>query len=112
MSNSVYAVLHIPTGEYVTLKHRKSEVALCEDTIAANKLISLMTGDTSFYWGAPRIDYEIGKTSLLEYDLPPDAEEFDIVGMPKDIINEDLLKHTLKLLSYNWITARVLDRIY
>ena len=100
MANIVYAVLHIPTSEYVTLRHRASEIALLDEYSAAQKLISIMTGDTSFYWGAPRVDYEIGKMSLLEYILPPDIEEFDIISMPREILSQRALEHILKMPEY------------
>ena len=97
--NIVYAVLHIPTAEYVTLKHR-GNIALFEDIAAANKMIEIMTSDISFYWGAPRLDYEIGKVSLSEFEIPPYMEEFDIISMPVEVLNEQALQHILKIPEY------------
>lgn len=96
MVNTVYAVLHIPTADYVTLLHRPTEIALFEDTVAANKAISIMVGDTTFYWGLPRIYYGIGNTSLCEYELPPDVSEFEIIAMPIKLIRPEALSHVLK----------------
>ena len=98
MSNElVYAVLHIPTSEYVTLKPRNYETVLCEDTVVANKVISIMIGDSKYYWGIPRYDFTLGKSSLKEYTTPPDIEEFDIIAIPKMILNTEALNHILEM---------------
>lgn len=110
MANIVYALLHIPTGEYVCAKHKNYDTLLCEDTVAANKLLSIMISDTSFFWGYPRKDYTIGKTLLKEFDIPPNIVEFEIVAIPKDILSKEALAHTLLVGSYSKTTYCNLNR--
>jgi hypothetical protein len=97
MNNTVYALLHIPTAEYVTVDYK---TALCEDIPAANKLLSIMVCDTTYYWGHPRTDFRIGKISLKEYEIPPDSLEFDIVAIPKNVLNEESYNHILSIGFY------------
>lgn len=99
MYNTVYALLHIPTAEYVTLDNK---IALCEDTVAANKLLSIMICDTTYYWGHPRIDFKLGKIPLTDYEIPPDVLEFDIIAIPKDVLSEESLTHILSVGIYSW----------
>ena len=99
MYNTVYALLHIPTAEYVTIDYK---IALCEDTVAANKLLSIMICDTTYYWGHPRTDFRIGKISLKEYEIPPDILEFDIISIPKSVLSSESLNHILTIGTYSW----------
>lgn len=91
-NDSVYAVLNIPNGEYITLNN---QIVLCEGLEIANHIVSIATGDISYYHGFPRASYKIGKISLLEYEFLPDILEFDIVSIPRNVLNEDALTHMI-----------------
>ena len=97
-NNTVYALLHIPTAEYVTVANK---IALCEDILAVNKLLSIMVYDTTYYWGHPRTDFRLGKMPLTDYKIPPDILEFDIIPMPCSVLSNEALSHIFSIGTYS-----------
>ena len=103
-SDTVYAVLNITSGEYITLNNK---TVLCEAPEIAKNIINIAAGNTNYYHGFPREAYKIGKSSLLEYRVLPDILEFDVVSIPRNILNSESLNHmiTANHSIYNWYSA-------
>ncbi len=105
-SDVVYAVLNIISGEYITLN---GKTVLCETQQLAKHIIDVAAGDLDYYNGFPRKAYKIGKSSLLDYEFFPDALEFDVVDIPRDVLNEEALTHMLTTNHsiYNWYSSAI-----